>query len=68
MPYTYNKLRGKIIEKYGSCNEFAKAVGVFPQAISRKLHGKASFTHDDITSWSELLGIPKEEYHLYYFE
>lgn len=67
MPYTYNKLRGRIVEKFGSISAFSKALGILPQATSRKLHGKAAFTIDDIEKWSKLLDISREEYGLYYF-
>ena len=36
MPYTYNKLRGRIIEKYGSQSAFADEIGRSQVSVSRK--------------------------------
>lgn len=33
MPYTYNKLRGRIIEKYGTQSKFAEKLGVSKNSV-----------------------------------
>lgn len=67
--YSYHKLRGRIVEKYGTNAEFAKAIGITPVALSRKLNGKTGFSQDDIREWSspEHLDIKPEEYPEYFF-
>ena len=35
---TYAKLKGRIVEKYGSQREFAKAIGISEVAMSRKMN------------------------------
>lgn len=67
MAFDYSKLNGKIIEKYGSRREFAKAFGVSLQTISQKLNNKVRFSSDDMVKASELLGFPPEEISSYFF-
>lgn len=67
MPYKYRKLRGRIVEKYGSHGNFAKALGKSPNSISRKLRCKTGFSQKDIREWSELLDINTSEYNQYFF-
>ena len=67
MPYKYSKLRGKIIEKYGSQEKFAKEIGISRVSMSKKLNGKAGFSQKDIQEWSKLLCIDCSEYGTYFF-
>lgn len=65
--YVYNKLRGRIIEKYGTLDSFAKAVGISKNSMSKKLHNKSGISREEIIEWSEMLEIPMEEYGAYFF-
>lgn len=67
MPYKYNKLRGRIIEKYGSQMSFAKKIGISQQALSRKMNCKIGFSQEDIVLWGTLLDIEPSEYSIYFF-
>ena len=67
MPYKYNKLKGKIKEKYETQSNFAKAVKKSENSLSKKLKGKSGFSQEDIQLWSKLLEIPKDEIGLYFF-
>lgn len=69
MEYDFSKLRGRIIEKFGSIRAFAKAYGLSYVTMSNKLNGKVGISSDDIVKMSkpELLDIPPAEYHLYFF-
>ena len=67
MPYSYDKLRGRIIEKFGSQGEFAKKVGISPTSVSLKMTGKTGFSQAEMVWWGELLDIPVEEYGKYFF-
>lgn len=67
MSYNYSKLRGKIVEKFGSQAKFADEMGVSTVIINRKLANKCGFSQDDIIKWSELLGIESENYNKYFF-
>ena len=67
MNYKYNKLRGRIIEKYGTQENFAEAIGLSTNSISKKMTGKTGFSQKDIESWSEKLEIAQAEYGKYFF-
>lgn len=67
LQYNYMKLRGKIIESYGSQKKFADKLGISENSISKKMQGKTGFSQDDIVKWSELLNIDKKDYSLYFF-
>ena len=67
MPYQYKKLKGRIIEKYGSHKNFAKALGKSSNSVSRKLNCKTGFSQKDIHEWSALLNIAEGEYNEYFF-
>ncbi len=62
-----NKLRGKIIEHYGSQREFAKALDVSEQTVVAKLNGHTSFSQKDIVKWCELLHINSNDIVAYFF-
>ncbi len=69
MPFTYDKLRGRIVEKYGTQEKFAEALGTSTVTISRKMSGKVGFSQKDIEEWSspDKLDIEKTEYGAYFF-
>lgn len=65
--YEYNKLRGRIYEKYGSQKEFAKALGISENSFSLKMNCKTGFSQADMIACAELLDIPADEYGQYFF-
>lgn len=67
MPYTYNKLRGRIIETYGSQDKFAEKLGTSRNSVSKKMNCKTGFSQADIVKWSLLLNIKIDEYGEYFF-
>ncbi len=67
MAYTYAKLRGRIVEKYGSQTKFSDAVGISMTAMNKKMNGKTGISQHDIEQWSELLDIDKSEIPEYFF-
>ena len=69
MSFDYSKLRGRIIEKFGSIKAFAEACGLSTVSMSKKLNGKIAISQADIIRMSspELLDIHPSEYHLYFF-
>lgn len=62
-----NKLRGRIIEKFGSQKAFCAAVGGSVAYLSNYLNGKASLTQETIAKWAEALEIPSGELDAYFF-
>lgn len=66
--YQYRKLKGKIVEKYGTQKAFADALDISENSLSLKLNGKTGFSQKDIIKWSLLLDIDQAEYQSFYFE
>ena len=67
MIFDYKKLRGKIIEMYGSQSAFVKDFGTSENTFSRKLNNKVRFSVDDITLIIKLLKIQTYEIGEYFF-
>lgn len=67
MPYTYNKLRGRIVELYGSQNNFADKLGQSRNSVSKKMNCKTEFSQEDIVKWSMLLNVTADQYGEYFF-
>jgi len=65
--YNYSKLKGRIIEKYGSQSGFASVLGVTQSTLSQKLNGHYNFSQDEINVISKHLEIEKEEIGTYFF-
>lgn len=65
--HDHSKLRGRIVEKFGTISEFTKALGSSTVTVSAKLNNKSGFSRGDIEHWSELLEIPFVEIGLYFF-
>lgn len=63
----YNKLRGRIIELFGSQEKFAKELGISRVSVSKKMNGKSGFSQKDIIKWAKLLKIDSKNYDTYFF-
>ena len=64
---TYPKLRGRIVEKFGTQSAFAKRIGKSEQTIISKFSGKSSFSQKDIIDWCNILDIEPNEVTDYFF-
>ena len=64
---SYGKLRGKILEVFGTNECFSNALGIDPSSLSAKLNNKSPWKREEIEKACELLGIPIEEVYLYFF-
>ena len=69
MAINQSKLRGRIIEKFGTQKAFAKEYGISNNAMSKKLQGKTAISLADIEKMSApaFLDIKAEEYPVYFF-
>ena len=67
MAYDYSKLRGRIVECYGTLGAFAQAAGISKASVSQKINGKSDFSRYEIEIWSDLLDIPQTQYVDYFF-
>ena len=67
MAFNYNKLRGKIVEIYGSQIEFAKAMKWSEKTLSLKLNGKVPWKQTDIMTAVQILGLSESDIQDYLF-
>ncbi|GGP07913.1 DUF739 family protein [Oceanobacillus neutriphilus] len=67
MNFNYSSLYNKIVEKYGSKHNFAKAAGLSEKSITLKLDGKDEWKQDEIANTIELLEIDSSEIPQYFF-
>ena len=67
MAFDYSKLRGRIVEKFGTQGAFAKAIGLSQRSLSLKLQGKLFFRQDEIERAINLLCIKSEDIDKYFF-
>ena len=67
MIFNYNKLRGRIVEKYGTIQAFADAIGVSGTSISKYLNNKIEWGQRTIDEACKALDIPREEIPIYFF-
>lgn len=67
MIFDYRKLRGKIVEVYGSQTAFVKDFGVSENTFSMKINNKVRFSANDIIKICRMLSIPKNEIGEYFF-
>lgn len=65
--YKYDKLRGRIVEKYGTQKAFAEALNVSENSLSLKMNCKTEFSQTDMDKFAKLLEIPISEYSVYFF-
>lgn len=68
MTYSYDSLRGKIVEVYGSQRKFADALGISQTALSRKMTCKTGLSQNDIEKWAKMLNIQTvDDFGKYFF-
>lgn len=67
MAFNFQKLRGKIVEKYGTISAFAKIYGVSKNTFSKKLNNRVRFSADDVIEIVKILEIPENEISEYFF-
>lgn len=67
MSYNYSKLRGRIIEKYGSQQKFAEAIGWSERTLSLKMTNKVFWKQSEITEASRLLELGEGQIIDYFF-
>ena len=67
MSYDFSKLRGRIVEKYGTLGAFAEAMCWSERTNSLKINGKSEWKQSEILAASELLEIDPNEIDEYFF-
>lgn len=67
MAYDYSKLRGRIIECFGTSGTFAKAFPMSERTLSLKMNSKRSWSQKQIARACELLHISQQDMPDYFF-
>lgn len=62
------KLKGRIVEKFDTQEQFAQALGSTPGTVSKKLKNTSSMKREEIARWCEVLEIQPDEVYLYFFD
>lgn len=63
----YSKLRGRIVEKYGSVQAFSKVLNVKQEGVSHRLSNGKCLSHRSIMKWAKALDISQERIGIYFF-
>lgn len=67
MEFDYSKLKGRIIERYGSQGAFVNELPIGNVAFTQKMKGRVAFKNDEIMNMAEKLDIDKHEIPNYFF-
>lgn len=67
MEYDYNKLLGKIKEKYGSNKKIASILEISEKTFCEKINNKVDFKQSEIEKICNLLEINNNEIKEYFF-
>lgn len=68
MEFDYSKLRGRIVEKFGSQKEFAKAMKWSERTLSLKMNGIRTWKQTDIKKAIKLLELSDVDIPIYFFK
>lgn len=66
--FDYGKLRGRIIEKFGTQSKFAEVNQLSNRSMSLKLNNGIGFSQEEILRWCALLDISKSDIPQYFFK
>lgn len=67
MAFDYRKLKGRIIEKFGSQINFSKAMEWSERTLSLKMNGKVSWKQPEICKAIKLLELSENDIKEYFF-
>jgi hypothetical protein len=65
--FDYSKLRGKIKEKCGTQNKFAKRIGMGKVSLSQRLNNYLDWSRSEMKNACEVLELSIDEIPLYFF-
>lgn len=61
------KLRGRVIEKYGTIGAFCRELGINPGTARNVLSGRTTPTSKKIPKWCEALEIAPSEARIFFY-
>lgn len=67
IPFNYSKLRGRIVEKCGTQQEFAKTMEMSEKTVSLKMQGKIPWKQTDIMKALDVLDLDASDVQDYFF-
>lgn len=67
MAFNYDKLRGRIVEIFGTQYRFAKEMGWSERTLSLKMNGSRPWKQPDICKAIKLLKLKEEDIPSYFF-
>ena len=67
MAFDYSKLKGRIIEKYGSQGAFSIVMEWSERTLSLKLNGKVAWKQTEICKAINLLELTNDDIQRYFF-
>lgn len=67
MSLNYSKLRGKIVEKCGTLEEFSRQIDMTPTSIGRKIANKSEWKQSEIIKACDILGLETSKIPDYFF-
>mgnify|MGYP002520089125 CR=1 FL=1 len=67
MLFNNAKLKGRIVEIYGSQKAFAEAINKTETTVNTKLNDKRGMTQNDIIEWANALQIDVNDIGAYFF-
>lgn len=67
MGFDFSKLKGRMVERCGTCKACAEAIGLSHAQLSMRLSNKVPFKLDEVATLCDLLGIEPHEIGLYFF-
>lgn len=67
MAFDYSKLRGRIVEKFGTQKQFGKAMNISEASLTLKLAGTSNFTQGEIFRAMALLDLDGSVIAQYFF-
>lgn len=65
--YDYKKLRGKIVEKFATLQNFARAMEWSERTLSLKINNKRYWKQSEIIKACKILDINKDDIAAYFF-
>lgn len=65
--FDYSKLKGRVIEKYGSYSRFLKDLNMSMQLFNKRVNNITQFNSSEIKKISQLLEINDNEITTYFF-
>lgn len=67
MEFDFSKLKGRIVEHFGTFARFAEAMGLSKPQLHNRLTNSTDFRPEEVIRAVELLDIHPSDIHIYFF-